>query len=544
VLPDAVAVYDREGRVQHVNAAWHTLMGFAQQPDYTSRPLTERVTRLAVRDAADDPLPYPDWPVARLLRGETLSAAQARDLLVRTLDGHDVVLNYTGTPLHNRVGELVGAVAVARDVTEQRRLERRTREALSALLALAEALVLPVENGVHDELVRPIPIAQRLAELITRILGCQRLGLVAIAPEMRMLQPLAVVGLPTDLEAQWWADLSQARLDEHFPPAIIARLQAGETVLVDASEPFYRERPHIDRDSDAGGVMLMAPLCLDDHCIGYLELDYGGADHAYRPEDIALATAAAQVATLVLEREQLQRVREGIARLAERERLQADVIAAVSHSLRTPLTAVHAGLRLLEATLGGRLEPEEREVLQAARRNAVRLRVQVDDLLAANRLDGGMLRPGQTTLDLRAAVKGAQEDVQPLLQEKGQELVADLPLPLPVVGDAQWLQHVVVNLLVNAHQHTPPGTRITVSGLVRADAVCLSVSDTGPGIPDGNLEAIFARFHRLSTLSGGAGLGLAIARGIVELHGGQLWAENRHGGGAAFYITLPHLVAC
>jgi two-component system sensor histidine kinase KdpD len=168
--------------------------------------------------------------------------------------------------------------------------------------------------------------------------------------------------------------------------------------------------------------------------------------------------------------------------------------------------------------------------------------VQIADLLVVNRLEAGTLRPDGTQLDLRAVVLKAVTDVQPLLQEKDQAVALDLPVALPVVGDARLLEHVFVNLLTNTYRHTPPGTRITVSGLVTADAVCLSASDTGPGIPDGDLEAIFARFHRLSTLSGGAGLGLAIARGIVELHGGQLRAENRHGGGAAFHITLPHLV--
>ncbi|MBA2278663.1 MAG: HAMP domain-containing histidine kinase [Chloroflexia bacterium] len=132
---------------------------------------------------------------------------------------------------------------------------------------------------------------------------------------------------------------------------------------------------------------------------------------------------------------------------------------------------------------------------------------------------------------------GAVASVLPLIREKGQALVVDLPEPLPVAGDPRRLEQVVVNLLANAHRHTPTSTRIAISGGVRSGDVVLSVSDDGPGIPADELEAIFERYHRLAGT--GSGLGLAIARGIVELHGGRIWAESETGRGTTIHIVLP-----
>jgi signal transduction histidine kinase len=107
------------------------------------------------------------------------------------------------------------------------------------------------------------------------------------------------------------------------------------------------------------------------------------------------------------------------------------------------------------------------------------------------------------------------------------------------MGDQRRLVQVVVNLLDNAHRHTPPGTRITIRGWNGGHEAWLSVRDTGSGIPHGEHEAIFQRFHRLDVAAGGSGLGLAIARGLVERHGGRLSIESAPGEGAAFHIVLP-----
>jgi signal transduction histidine kinase len=112
---------------------------------------------------------------------------------------------------------------------------------------------------------------------------------------------------------------------------------------------------------------------------------------------------------------------------------------------------------------------------------------------------------------------------------------------LLVAGDQQRLEQVLVNLLANANRHTQTGTQITIEGRVVAHNVQLSLRDTGPGIPPEQLDKIFERFYRASHTHGGSGLGLAIAKAVVELHGGQMWAESQRGAGAVFRITLPSI---
>jgi signal transduction histidine kinase len=243
---------------------------------------------------------------------------------------------------------------------------------------------------------------------------------------------------------------------------------------------------------------------------------------------------------LTLERETATLARGESERLGEIDRLRDLFISSVSHDLRTPLTETRAGLGLVRTSASERLRPDERDLLDNARRNTERLGMLIGDLLAYNELEAGTLRLDRESIELRAVVTEAMSSVYPLIQEKGQTLEVNLPEPLPSEGDLRRLEQVVVNVLANAHRHTPEGTRISIFSRVSGAKVSLSVGDNGPGIPQGELEAVFQRFHRLGSARGGSGLGLAIARGIVELHGGRIYAESRPGEGATFHIFLPH----
>ena len=226
-------------------------------------------------------------------------------------------------------------------------------------------------------------------------------------------------------------------------------------------------------------------------------------------------------------------------RLEEIDRLRADFVAAASHDLRTPLTAIQAGLGLLEASAGDRLRPDERDLMATCRRNADRLRLRVDDLLTFNLLRTGVLRLDREPLDLRVVAASAAATVRPLLENKVQTLTEDLPVPLPMGGDARRLEQLVVDLLDNAHRHSPAGTAVALSGAVAADEIRLSVHDDGPGIAPTDLEAVFERAYRGNPTGGGWGLGLANVRGIADLHGGRVWAERRPGCGTAVHVALP-----
>lgn len=249
--------------------------------------------------------------------------------------------------------------------------------------------------------------------------------------------------------------------------------------------------------------------------------------------------AAALIQQLTRAQAEAQTQQHEAEQLAELDRLRSVFVASISHDLSTPLTAINAGLGLLEHTSERQLQAEQLSLLRNARRNGERLKVLIEDLLTYNRLTAGALVLHRAPVDLREIAVGAVASVQALIQHKGQMVVHDLPVPLPVVGDQRLLERVLVNLLCNANEHTPVGTRIVVTGQLFAPEVQLTVYDNGPGIPPEAHEAIFAPFEQLSSPSGGCGLGLAIVRQLVELHGGRVWVESALGTGTAFRIVLP-----
>ncbi|MDQ2783393.1 MAG: ATP-binding protein [Chloroflexota bacterium] len=246
---------------------------------------------------------------------------------------------------------------------------------------------------------------------------------------------------------------------------------------------------------------------------------------------------------LTLEHDAARQVRAEAERLATLDQVRADFIATVSHELLTPLTAARAGLGMLETSALERLQPSEAELLRNVRHNTEYLGVMIDDLLAFNQIEAGVLRLDRKPFDLRIVIGDATATVATLLAEKRQTLEVDVPTPLLCEGDSRRLQQVVVNVLANAHRYTPEGTRIVISGAATASEIHLMIRDNGPGIPPGELEAIFRRFYRGAppgvTAFVRSGLGLAIARGIVELHEGRMWAESDPEGGAVFHILLP-----
>jgi signal transduction histidine kinase len=226
-------------------------------------------------------------------------------------------------------------------------------------------------------------------------------------------------------------------------------------------------------------------------------------------------------------------------RIDELNRLRGDFIASVSHDLKTPLTSAIASLGLLHMYASDRLEPDEQALLANARRNVDRLGMFIDDLISASQLTSGIMVLEREFLDLRDVVADAMGTLLPLMQTKSQVLNADLSEVLLVNGDRKRLGQVCMNLLANAHQHTPPGTIVEIAGHRDDSQAVLSITDNGPGIPAEALDDIFQPFYRLSNDAVGSGLGLANARRFIELHGGRLTAARAVSGGSIFQITLP-----
>ena len=233
---------------------------------------------------------------------------------------------------------------------------------------------------------------------------------------------------------------------------------------------------------------------------------------------------------------------ENVTRFRLLDQIKSDLVATVSHEVKTPLTSIRLALHfLLEETIGP-LNPKQLEMLVDARDNAERLLGMVNRLLDLARLEGG-----QSPLDLKpeepaTLLLAAADTIRPRAEAKEVTVKVDLPADLPPVGvDAGRFGHALNNLLDNALTYTDPGGQVTLTAAASGDTVTLTVADTGLGIPPEHLPHVFDKFFRIPGQSSetGTGLGLAIVREIVTSHGGTITCTSTVGAGTVFNIALP-----
>ncbi|HYM29159.1 MAG TPA: GAF domain-containing protein, partial [Steroidobacteraceae bacterium] len=216
-IADGVVVFDGDGHLVQINAAAQQLLGEAGRPEYTASSSSPSLRH--VRGGDGRPLAPDEWPVLRVLRGEVIASAHAVDLRIRGAGDRDVDVSVSGAPVRGADGTVRGAVCVFRDVTAQRALERRTHDALQALLVMAGALFdLPQAEEPREEAAdalapalaagtpSPSPEARRLAHLTRDVLACKRVSIVAVDPETGARVPVAVAGLTPEQERRWWAE--------------------------------------------------------------------------------------------------------------------------------------------------------------------------------------------------------------------------------------------------------------------------------------------------------------------------------------------------
>ena len=615
-ITDGVYVYNASGQLLHSNVAGKSFNPQADSPEYQSRPLAERIAWAAPRDPQGHPLDADELAVSRILRGETLSGSNTIDTVLRGVDGRDILVNVCGAPVRDEDGSIQGAVLVTRDVTERRRLEQRTQDALQALVRMVESLLveavkIPValptaeahsddaenaatsgsgdrspdrgklgvvspEHDAPDSAHQPAPedgesdrapdvgtpdvaqiIGRRLVELTQSLLGCQRVGLVAIDPATGTQRPLAVAGIPAESEEGWRAGVAQSRMSDSIAPDLTKRFLAGEVLVVDLTQPPFRDLPN------PYGVrtMLAAPLCTGEQVIGTLSYDYGGAEHDYTEDEVALARGVAQLAALTLEWERLKRqnteAQAQILGLQEAKRRMDAFLVIASHELKTPVTSMKAAVQLTSraARSLSELTLPERGVAKLARavemldltdRQATKLGRLVDDLLDVTRLQAGSVAMRLAPADLGALMREAVE--QQRLAWPGREIRLDLPDALPTLElDADRVSQVVTNYLTNALKYSAPDTSVTVTAAIEADQrrVRVAVRDCGPGLSAEQRQQLWQLYHRVpgiqqqSGSGAGIGIGLYMCKTIVEQHEGQVGVESKPGEGSTFWFTLP-----
>jgi signal transduction histidine kinase len=480
----------------------------------------------AVFNVSKDARPLP--PDERPMRRAVVEGRQISGVVLDVIrpDGRRITLVENAAPLFDTDGRVRGAIGIFLDITDRRRIEQEQRFLAEASRVLSSSL--NYETTLRDLAGLAVPMfGDYCAVDVLRDDGSfVRMDFVVTDPDRA---PLAAVlrRYPPDLNV----DSPAARV-----------IRTGEAVIVDDVPPDMLERSaqsaeHLDVLTRLGArAFMMVPLRARGRSLGLLTAGSFGS-RSYDERDLALASAISMRAALALDNALLYRHAQDANRLKE------DFLATLSHELRTPLNALLGWTQILKTS-----SPDaaaRTRALESIERNAQAQAVLINDLLDVSRVMSGKLRLDVQTIDLGAIVAAALDAVRPAVQAKEIDLRVSLqPIAGEVQGDPDRLQQVVWNLLSNAVKFTPPSGRISLSLLNTGGAAQIIVSDSGVGIDRSFLPHVFERFRQADSSTtrtqGGLGLGLAIVRHLVDLHGGAVTVESAgQGEGSAFVVTLP-----
>jgi len=482
-MTEGVIICDARGDFRYTNAAYRSLLALEEDADPTLLQFDNRLEWMALRDMEGMPLPREQLASQRVLRGERFSGTHAMDFLCRTREGADIILNVSGAPIHDAAGQVVGGVLVFRDMTERRRLEQQLQYSEQKLRSLVESNILGVVVADVDG--RVYEINERVAHMV----GYSQDELLSKTFNWQHLVP------PDAQEAQ--AQMTKTLLSTGVVPP-----QEGEYLRKDGSRfPVLTAATLLDQKRRLGlGVIL----------------------------DITDRKAA--------------------------EQRKQEFLNMVSHELRTPLTSIMGliELALMQIELRPReLSPEAEGLLVRIEKVLKRADGQVEietrlveDLLEVSRLELHKFELSVHPENLVPIVQETVANQQQAARSRHIELVLPPEEVVLVPADAGRVGQVLTNYLTNALKYAPGDQPISVRLEVAGTTARVSVRDQGPGLTAEQQQRVWERFYQVTTPGrqgpdGGLGLGLAIARAIVEQHQGQVGVESAPGRGSTFWFTLP-----
>jgi PAS domain S-box-containing protein len=509
--PDLVGSFDTEGRLLYLNRAGRRMLGDGE----------EQFARWTLLDV------HPEWAASLLLREGIPSAIREG-----TWSGETAVVRKNGQELptsqviiaHRQPGGAVEYLStIARDIEERKRQEE------------AQHLLSEASRSFAGTLDRQTLLDSLTRLAVSRLADCCITYWVGKDGQAR---PVAAAHRGKD-------DRELLERLRALPPegdqlilGISRVIRAGEPERVgEVTEAWLRaisrneEHFRLLRELAFTSVMLV-PLSFRKRTLGALFLASEQRERHYGPADLALAEELASRAGLAIENARLYQESQRATRARD------EVLAIVSHDLRNPLSTISmSGKLLLERTPPERAR--ERRQLEIIQRSAARMNRLIQDLLDVARMEAGHLSVERRREEVAPLVHEALELQRTLAEEKGIHLEETVEEALPVVEvDRERLLQVLQNLLSNALRFTPEGGHISLKAWRVDREVYLSVADTGPGISEESLPHLFEPFWQARRAEG-AGLGLAIAKGIVEAHGGRIWVESRLGQGTTFFFTVP-----
>jgi PAS domain S-box-containing protein len=512
-----------DGTILQANRAELDMLGY-QREEYVGHDIAEFD---ADQGAIEDILRH-------LSRRETLVDYPAR---LRAKDGsiRHVLLNSNVLWEGDR---FIHTRCFTRDITEAKRIEDERNQ----LLVLEQTARSKAEEAaeivrrlqtVTDTALSHLALDDLLREMLVRIqeyLGADAAAILLVTEDGKYLAGRIAIGLEDEARVRVPMGRGVAgRIAISRAPLIVDDLSKVEVVSSILSENFRS--------------LVGAPLMIGDRVIGVIHVDTIEA-HSFTQDDVSLLQLAADRVAPAIEHARLYEAEQRARLEAEAaNRMKDEFLATISHELRSPLHSILGWVTLLrEGTLGEQAKTRALETVERSARAQNRI---ISDLLDVSRIINGQLHLNVHTLEPASMIEAGVEGVRPAADAKGIRIQMMLdPKAGPISGDSDRLQQIVWNLVSNAIKFTPSGGLVQVR-LERVDShVEITVSDTGAGINPEFLPFVFDRFRQADSSStrkaGGLGLGLAIVRHLVELHGGTVGAESEGvGKGAVFVVKLP-----
>jgi PAS domain S-box-containing protein len=514
-VSDAILATDAGGHYVEANAAASTLLGYSH----------EELLRMKVGDIVAGGDVWGEAEFANSLRDGKWSG----ELELRRKDGTTATVEARAATINLPTGDVY--VSVLRDVTQRRALENSR-----AFLAQASAILSASLD--YDETL------SSLARLCVPFLGdwCS-----VEMIEDGQLRRVAVVH--SDPEKVRWAEEFRMKHPPEFNPESYPTrlLMEGKSYLLpEVTEEMIRASA---RDPGSADVIIqlglksaiVAPIHARGRTLGLLVLATAESSRRYTEVDQALVEDLGRRAGLAVDNARLYME----SRKAQDELLKANAskdefLGLISHEMRTPMTTIHGGARLLRRRWDRIDEKSRDEVLNDIEQQAERLQRIVEDLLVLARVELGEVIETEPVL-VQRLVDQTITAYSKRRPNRRIELYED-PDTLPVNGSQIYLEQVLLNLVNNADKYSPVDQPIEVHTEMRGDQVVISVLDRGPGIPAEEMDRIFERFFRSPGTAGrasGAGIGLTVCKRLIEAQNGTIWAEPRDGGGLVVSFSLP-----
>ena len=378
------------------------------------------------------------------------------------------------------------------------------------------------------------PLLQFLLTTAAELLDCEKASILLYNEKRGDLSFMSAMGSETEQLAEIPVPLQGSLAGEIY--------RTGETLIINdvAKDPRHFAGVGAKTGFETHSL-LGVPMRRRDQTTGVLEALNKRAGDFTDADARVLAVVASQAAVAIHNAQLMQELRRTHAELSRVDKIKTNFMHLASHELRTPLAIITSYAELLRQDAQGTLSEHAGRVLEAAQRQ----RAIIESMTNMNLLQLGALDLKLEPMPLQKAVRSAYEEVRAIAEAKQQRVELALPDdPVLVNGDPDRLPLVFINVLDNAIRFTPSGGAIEVSLHTQGKEAAVVVRDTGAGIPSGELANIFKDFYQvedhMTRRHGGLGLGLAIARGIVNLHGGRIWAESAGPNqGATIQVVLP-----